>query len=236
SLLQHHLDKVSIYLHSDRSITPLMQARFWSTFPGSVVIGDGEADDRANEKLSAFPSLRALRHSGKLGWAAIKAIDPFLWGNSDHVYFMDTDVIVVGELSEIFDDDNDAAWSRDTWWSLDRPLESIVPRYCSGPVPQLNTGIGKVRRAKFNPETLEFYLGEKEGIKNDQILLGLVSANGRWTLLDEDQYMTASEPGVRNVKAKHYTTPFRALYWEEGIPVAARALKMPLPRWLSLRP
>src|SRR5262249_22941080 len=50
SLLQHHLDKVSIYLHSDRSITPQMQARFWSTFPGSVVIGDGEADDRANEK------------------------------------------------------------------------------------------------------------------------------------------------------------------------------------------
>jgi hypothetical protein len=70
----------------------------------------------------------------------------------------------------------------------------------------------------------------------DQILLALLTANGRWTLLDEDRYMQASEPGVRGVKAKHYTTSFRALYWEEGIPVAARALKLPLSRWLALRP
>jgi hypothetical protein len=155
-------------------------------------------------------------------------------GNSDYVYFMDTGVVVVGELSEILDDDDDATWSRGTWWSLDLPLESIVPRYCSGPVPQLNTGIGKVSRAKFDPQTLEFYLGEQKRIRNDQILLALLTANGRWTLLDEDRYMLASEPGVRGVK--HYTTPFRALYWEEGIPVAARALKLPLSRWLALRP
>jgi hypothetical protein len=234
SLLNHSDRPIAVFLHSDGTLSPTMISRAKCCFPGLVVVEKEQADAIVENELAKFPCLRRLRSSRETAWVGIKAVDPFLFGTSDDVYFIDTDVIVLAPPVTFFDARR-TCWSKDSWWSLDLTPEELLS-YSSRPFPQLNTGIGKLSRRRFRPEVLERYLYLEQHVRNDQILLALLTVEGDWELLDEELYGLASEVGTKGRVAKHYTTPFRFLFWEEGVPTAARDLKVPLSHWLTLRP
>lgn len=245
SFLNHSTVGCSVAIHDDGSCSAHTLDRFTATFPAARVISRAEATSLILPRLAKFPEIAKWWQSSFTG---IKWIDYFLLGESEHVIFLDTDVLFFDEPVAIFRDLDCAAWMKDSFYSLYIEPDDSQKLFGGSPPPQINSGLGRVPRRWFNIDLAVHVMRfmHQESVQRRAGRLGLpqdddqtfnailCACNGKTHYLPES-YAVASELGLGGIVAKHYTTPFRFWFYEEGMTRVANQLKLDLPRWLRAR-
>jgi hypothetical protein len=163
-------------------------------------------------------------------------VDVYLLGETPHVVLLDSDILFFADPEELFRDSPEAVWMRDSSYMLYVKPEESVRLFGGQPLPQLNSGVGRIERGRFSLDLAEALLAHLKVPRDDQTLHAVTTARRPAFGLLPDTYDCATERGLRGLVCKHYTNPFRFMYYEEGIPRAAKLLGLPLPRWLRERP
>lgn len=225
---------LDVTIHGDRTLTPKSAAGFSASFPGIRTIGWKATRDHVRDLLRWHPRLD--RWSRQSAWA-LKGLDVYLLGSSRFVVLVDADVLFFGKPDPLFAATPGAVWMRDGSYALDLPPEAGRDLFGLCPFLQLNAGCGRIARSAFDldlAERLLAHIGEPVG---DQIIHAAMSARlADATLLPALEFNYVKERGLEGRIARHYTTPYRFLLIEEGVPRAARLLGLPLPAPLRERP
>lgn len=224
----HHVAPapLSVTLHLDPTVRPGTAARFGKSFPDARVISDEDARAWVLPLLEGFPRLRRWRESSP--WA-IKAVDTYLLAESRWMLSVDSDVLFFAPPDALFADSPNAIWMEDGNYALDLPPEAGADLLGLRPLLPINTGVGRVDRGLFDPAIADKVLEQVTEPVNDQVFHAAFSARtGDAVLLPSAPYNYVKQPGLEGRIARHYTTPYRFLFVEEGIPRAARLLDVPL--------
>ncbi|HPA19791.1 MAG TPA: hypothetical protein PLU30_18725 [Verrucomicrobiae bacterium] len=225
---------LSVALHLDPTVRPGTAAKLAEKFPDARVISYAEARARVAPAIAGFPRLRRWVDSSP--WA-IKAVDTYLLGESRWLISVDCDVLFFGPPTSLFGDTPSAVWMEDGNYALDLPPEAGLDLLGLRPLMPINTGVGRIERRLFDPATAERVLERVPEPVNDQVVHAAITARAAdATLLPTREYNYVKEPGLEDRIARHYTTPSRFLFVEEGVPRAARLIGMRLPPLLRERP
>jgi hypothetical protein len=244
SLHNHAKSGFQLYIHDDGSCSAETLSTFREKFVNSSVIS----------RLAAYA--RVAKHIGKLpeimdwwqkDYIAIKCIDFYVIGESKWVVVLDPDVIFFSEPTALFSNSVQAIWMQDCFYSLYIDPGEAQERFGVTP-PQINAGLGRMPRSSIDlallQEVLQFKAQAAIQVRGrqrhlpqyeDQTYHALLAARQMDHALFSTAYQVATEPGLQDVVAKHYTTPGRFWLYEEGIPRVARQLGLPLSRWFRER-
>ncbi|HKQ03903.1 MAG TPA: hypothetical protein VJ464_02135 [Blastocatellia bacterium] len=245
SFASHVSEPFQLVIHDDGSCSPNTLKRFSETFLGATVIPRRQACLEVAKHLRGFPN---LLETNRNSFASIRWIDFYLLGASKFIIFLDPDVLFFASPTHLFEGSDSALWMRDCFYSLHITQEEANDRFGGITLPQLNGGLGRIPRSCFDPmlasRVLDFmqqsYVGQRAAqlglpTMDDMPYSAVYSAvYGKCHLLPES-YQIGMEPGLQGVIAKHYTTPRRFLFFEEGIPRVAHHLGVSLPPWLRER-
>ena len=244
SLLKHASSDFMLYIHDDGSCRPETLARFRAKFVDAVVFSRSEASLLVESCTAAFPDLQKWRNED---YIALKCIDFYLVGNERWIILLDPDVLFFSDPKELFDSLHADVWMRDCFYSpyID-PDESMKLFGCKP--KQVSGGLGRVRRESRDFALLQAINRFKElphiqerarhrGLPKfeDQTYHAVLTARANESFFLGSEYQVATELGLQDIVAKHYTTPARFWLFEEGIPRIAQQLEIPLPRWLRDR-
>jgi hypothetical protein len=232
----HHFSPapLSVTLHLDPTVRPGTAALLGKKFPDSGIISDEDARQRVLPMLEGFPRLRRWRESSP--WA-IKAVDTYLLGESRWMLSVDCDVLFFAPPEALFADSPSAIWMADGNYALDLPPEAGVDLLGLRALLPINTGVGRIERGLFDPAIAERVLERVPEPVNDQVFHAAFTAKtGDAALLPSAPYNYVKQPGLEGRIARHYTTPYRFLFVEEGVPRAARLLGLPQHPVLRDRP
>lgn len=231
----HHFQPagLNVILHPDGTVRPGTVAKLKSAFPDARIIMQAEARARVSDALRKYPRLQQWTESS--AWA-IKAIDTYLLGETRWLILIDCDVLFFGPPEPLFADAPSAVWMEDGNYALDLPSEAGTELGLR-PLMPINTGIGRIERRLFDPALAERILERVPNPVNDQLIhAGFTATAADAVLLPRREYNYVREAGLEERIARHYTTPSRFLFIEEGVPRAARLLGLPLGRLLRERP
>lgn len=232
----HHFapTPLSVTLHLDPTVSPGTARLVAERFPDARVVSHDEAMARVMPQLLGRSRLARWRESS--AWA-IKAVDTYLLGTSRWMISLDCDVLFFGPPLELFEESPAAAWMEDGNYALDVPPAAGVDGLGLRPLLPINTGVGRIERGLFEPAIAERVLGMVAEPVNDQLIHAALTAQvADAALLPRGPYNYVKERGLEGRIARHYTTPYRFLLIEEGVPRAARLLGLPLPAALRERP
>jgi hypothetical protein len=244
SFLRQTSAPVQIYVHDDGSCSAPTLATLQEKFPGAVVISRRDAEAKVLPHIS---SKIDLVHWWYSEYIAIKCLDFYLIGESEWVIILDPDVLFFQEPQALFTNSREAMWMEDCFYSLYIDPAEAQERFDVVPL-QINAGVGRMLRDSIDQSLLQEVLrfkseksvqerARQRGLPRyeDQTYHALLAARHPGSQLLPSSYQVATELGLHGVIAKHYTTPARFWFYEEGIPRVARQLKMELPRWLKER-
>jgi hypothetical protein len=234
-----------LVIHDDGSCRPETLANFKRTFVNASVYSRSDALRIIAPQLSQFTD---LYHWWRSSFTGIKWIDYYLMGESKYVIFLDTDVLFFRSPVDIFNNRSQAVWMRDCFDSIYFASQTSFRLFGVEALPQINSGLGRIPRGWFDISLAEAVLkhisapeiakrAENLGLPkhDDQTFNAVLSAcNGDWGLLP-DTYQVAIEPGLCGAIARHYVTPRRFSFYEEGVPRVSAQLELKLPRWLRER-
>lgn len=225
---------LNVWLHPDGTVGTRTLKGLARSFPDARIISHAWARKRVSEMLGDFPLLR--RWSESSPWA-VKAIDIYLLGETRWVVSIDTDVLFFGQPAALFEEMPSAVWMEDGNYALDLPREAGSSLLGLTPLMPINTGVGRIERGLFDAKIAEQVLASVPDPVNDQVIHAAFTARAAdATLLPIRSYNYVKELGLEDRIARHYTTPSRFLFVEEGVPRAARILGLPMPRFLRDRP
>lgn len=225
---------VSVTLHLDPSVRSVTATLLAEKFPDARVISDAEARERVLPALADFPRLKRWRAIAP--WA-IKAVDTYLLGESRWLLSIDCDVLFFAPPVALFEEAPSAVWMEDGNYALDLPPDAGPDVFGLRRLLPINTGVGRIERCLFDPATAEKVLEQVPEPVNDQVIHAVVTAKvDDAILLPKMGYNYVKERGLEARVARHYTTPYRFLFVEEGVPRAVRLLGLPLLPLLRERP
>jgi hypothetical protein len=245
SFARHTPMPCTLVIHDDGTCSRKTLASFANKFHGAEIISRKDASKRISKKLQLIPDLWLWWQNS---FEAIKWFDFYLLGKSKYIIFLDSDVLFFASPSALFENLDRAMWMRDCFDSLYIDRHQSHALFGKTELPQLNSGLGRVPREWFDlnvaQEVFRFMLNDD--IRSRAIHLGLpqhddqtfnailTAVKGGYDYLPTS-YQVATEPGLKDAVAKHYTTPSRFWFYEEGIPRTAAQLKFKLSRWLRER-
>ncbi len=232
SLLNVWRGPFQVMVHDDGSLTQRSIASIRASFPGVEVVERREAAVRMSALLAGQDELLEWWRTSH--WAT-KALDVYMLGNSRFVLILDPDLLFFGEPLELFVDQPTSIWMRDSSYMLDVDPQESVARFGGHPLPELNTGLGKIERSRFNLELAAKLLHHLRKPSNDMVFHALMTAQSADFRLLPSTYDCSLERGLKGVIARHYTNPVRFWYYEEGVPRVARNLGLRLHPWLRER-
>jgi hypothetical protein len=235
SLLHHAKAPFGVTIHDDGSCSAKTQIELQEKFPGLEFIARSEARKLIPPLLKEYPLLHEWWPKNERSINA-KWLDAYLLGKSRFVVFVDPDVLFFGNPVEVFEENPQTVWMRDCCYMLEIDPEDSVRLFGGYPLPELNTGLGRIERSRFRPELAERLLQVLKKPRDDMTLHAVMTAQRNDFTLLPSKYKIATELGLEGVVAKHYTNPYRFWFYEEGIPRVSRDLGLPLSRWLRERP
>jgi len=233
SLLRVAGDHVRIQIHDDGSLTPQSIETTLLRFPGIRIVSRAEAVDRLMPLIARYPRLKAWWPTTHWG---IKWLDVYLLGDTRDMILLDSDALFFKRPDLLLESGGKTLWMKDSNYMLDLPPEAGPKLFVARRLPQLNSGVGRVDRSRFDLNIAERLLEIVGKPRDDQTLHAIIAARDPDSMLLPPQYDCAIERGLRDVVCKHYTNPFRFMYFEEGIPRAAKLLGLKLAPWLQERP
>lgn len=220
-------------IHDDGSCSEQTLRLFSEKFVGARVVKREEAARQILPNLANHP---ALRQWWPTTYRSLKWLDVYLLGDSRYIIFLDSDVLFFREPKELFQPCSKTVWMRDSTYTLHIKPEESITLFGGYPLPQLNSGLGRMERSRFNLDLAERVLKHLGRPQDDQTLNAVMTAQYPDYEFLPPSYDNATELGLEGKVAKHYTTPYRFWFYEEGIPRVAKQLDLPLHRWLKERP
>ena len=225
---------LSVTLHLDPTVRPGTAALLAEKFSGLRIISYAEAMDRVMPALERFPRVKRWRETDLWG---IKGLDTYLMGDSRWMLSVDCDVLFFAHPVPLFADSPQAAWMEDGNYALDLPPEAGPEWLGRRPLLALNAGFGRIERGLFDLAVAQKVLERVSNPVNDQVIHAAFTAHAAdAALLPKREYNYVKEPGLEARIVRHYTTPYRFLMIEEGVPRVARILGIPLAPLLRERP
>lgn len=243
SLLLHTKTPLKLYIHDDGSCRAESLDCFRERFRNATVLSRQQANAVVESEIAGHPELLEWRRADHI---AAKCIDFYLIGSEPWIVVLDADVLFFAEPKDLLDPASGSGWMEDCFYSpwIDpeeaKEIFGVIPRPISG-------GLGRMPKRAFDPELLKKVLKFKaqphilerarsRGLPplEDQTYHALLAAKNDARILGSE-YQVMSESGLQNVVAKHYTTPTRFYFYEEGIPRVAKQIGIPLPLWLRER-
>jgi hypothetical protein len=204
-------------------------------FQGVRIIRRSEAKTLMLPRLDPYP---ALRDWWLRTFVGIKWLDVYMLGESRYAILTDTDVLFFRDPVDLFQPCATTVWMRDIGYTHFIGSQESIDVFGGYPLPQLNSGLGRIERSRFRLDLADQalrYVGDPG--YDDQTFNAIITAQSQdFALLDSTLYECAFEMGIHERIARHYTTPFRLWFYEEGLPRVARNLQLPLHHWLSERP
>lgn len=216
-----------IRVYSDGSLEReeiLAKLAWW---PGMLSVPDmGKHEDwaRKNSWLSLLNYSQINGFGRKLLVIAAEAeINPFVWFDTDILFFAD----VSGFLSKEIDKDVVISAALDWCYGYDCSLTN-GPLSWLNQLPPVNTGFLEVSDGFFQKSCLEELVAlgvpKCNGFTEQTILASVVHQSGRikWDLSDidisdDDKQSLAPTFLQKKVPARHYVTPIRHLFWRDAV-------------------
>jgi len=235
SLIRHTQVPFRVMVHDDGSCSPETRSELLEKFEGLEFITRSEARERIPPLLKNHPLLRQWWPTTERSWN-VKWIDAYLLGDSRFVLFLDPDVLFFANPTELFQRTSQTLWMEDICYMLEIDPQESVRLFGGYPLPPLNTGLGRIERCRFSLDMAERVLQVQREPRGEMTMHAVITAQRRDFSLLPSSYRIATELGLGSVIAKHYVTPYRFWFYEEGIPRVASDLGLPLGRWLRERP
>lgn len=234
SLLNHARTPFRVVIHDDGSCSETTRNQLEEKFQGLRFITRTEAARMIPPMLENYPLLKEWWPTTKCT-IHVKWLDAYLLSDSRFILFLDPDVLFFASPQELFEPISTTAWMQDVCYMLEVDAEESVRLFGGCPLPPLNTGLGRIERARFNLDVAQRVLHAIRKPQNDMTVHAVITAQTKEFMLLPPSYCVASQLGLGGVVAKHYTNPYRFWFYEEGIPRVARDLELPLSRWLRER-
>jgi hypothetical protein len=235
SLIHHMQAPFRVTVHDDGSCSEKTRAELLEKFDGLQFIRRREAQELMMPLLEHHPLLQRWWPTNERT-INVKWLDPYILGDSPFVIVLDPDVLFFRKPGELFEREPQCAWMRDCCYMLEIDSKESVRLFGGHPLPELNTGIGRIERSRFNLDVAEGVLRVLQKPRDDMTLHAVITARRNDFAFLRPAYKLATELGLDGVVAKHYTNPYRFWFYEEGIPRVARDMGLPLARWLRERP
>jgi hypothetical protein len=215
--------------HQGGPISPSGRLALAMHFPDSTFLSRAEADTRVEWELAARGLLHC-RRARRRSFMLLKLVDCLLLSRADYLLLLDSDVLFFDKPTLLLDavrtGQPDALFNRDSrsWYSL--APEVARARYGVEPLPELNAGLGLIRREAWPIDLVERYLADPDILREpwltEQTANALLAAGANTALLP-DTYACSTSPGLTSTSghslvAKHYPSHPRPLFFREGIP------------------
>jgi hypothetical protein len=224
----------SVTIHTDSGMPPGAVELLAAHVVGATIWSADEADDQMEPRLAAdgLHRLRSFRQHDPLGR---KLVDLVLMGSSSTIVYLDSDVLIHAKPTELTsvgeDGDGDGQalrYLKDTEQSTVFTAEAARSMGLTM-TPTLNSGLLRIPRASIDLERFDHWLGidalAAGGFFTEQTLWALMAATinsvplpSSYTLADAPS-AKGGHPGDSDPVAVHYTSPSRALLYDEGIPL-----------------
>lgn len=222
----------AVRFHDDGTLTNATIRTLVEKFPGSICISRKQAEALICPVISSH---KMLTYWWPRTHKLIKWLDVYLLERSEFACLLDTDMLFFSEPKELFLSNEEAVWMRDSSYTLKFLPEKGPELFGGNNLQQLNSGLGKIRRSLFSLDKAEVLLSILKRPTDDQTFNAVLSAQTNSMRLLGEQYDCATQLGLEGRIVKHYTTPYRFWFFEEGVPRAAKLLGIKTRRWLSER-
>ena len=218
-----------LYWHQGGPMPDRAVAHLQEHFPDSRWIPATAADREVNAELERR-GLDNCRTGRARAFMLRKLIDPYLFGHADYQLLLDTDVLFFGRPAEILDTVAERAdvslFNRDRGYWYNITPESARDRYGIDLIPEINAGLGLVRRAGVDLELLDQLLADQDLFTDpwltEQTVQALLASRYGARHLPET-YGLSTAPGLitadgRPLVCKHYPGHPRVHLYREGMP------------------
>jgi len=234
SLIRHAEAPFRVMVHDDGSCSARTRSELLEKFDGLEFITRSEARKLVPPLLKDYPLLREWWPTNERS-INVKWLDAYLLGTSRIILLVDPDVLFFTNPVDLFESNSHTLWMRDIGYMLEISPEESVSLFGGHALPPLNTGIGRIERSRFSLEVAEGVLRRLQKPRDDMTLHAVITAQRSDFALLPSSYQVATSLGLGGIIAKHYVTPSRFWFYEEGVPRVARDLGLPLSRWLRER-
>jgi hypothetical protein len=214
--------------HEGGSLRPAYRAALKRHFPQSLVLTAAEAMTGVEAELARGGFTRCL-NARRRSFMLMKMIDCVVLSNAQRLLLLDSDVLFFKKPEELIaagaSESSKNLFNRDngTWYTIRR--ETAKARYGIDLIPELNAGLGLVRRESLTLPMMEEFLADpdiqSEPWLTEQTLQALCGSRVGVELLPET-YLVSQSPGLTTSKggplvSKHYPGLVRHLLYEEGM-------------------
>jgi hypothetical protein len=217
SLLHFSAEPIRLLVHDDGSLTPADLERLAAGLGGPAVVPRQEADERMGELLAGRPAAAAFRAANPL---AAKLLDATLLAPGAELAFCDADVLFLRPFARLFElpagagalfmSDPQNAYSVRSWHLLREPRLRLAAH--------VNSGVLVFRRASFDLDPLEWFLGRPDHrfapVWVEQTCWALLGQAAGCRLLDPAAIaipVAGCEAADRGRVALHFVSPVRSL-------------------------
>ena len=214
--------------HEAGSLRPCYRTALKRHFPQSLVLTAEEATTGVEAELARGGFTRCL-HARRRSFMLMKMIDCVVLSNAKRLLLLDSDVLFFKKPEELIAAGTSELlknlFNRDkgSWYTI--PREAAKARYGIDLIPELNAGLGLVRRESLTLPMMEEFLADpdiqSEPWLTEQTLQALCGSRVGVELLPET-YLVSQSPGLTTSKggplvSKHYPGLVRHLLYEEGM-------------------
>jgi hypothetical protein len=214
--------------HEGGSLRPCYRTALKRHFPQSLVLTAEEATTGVEAELARGGFTRCL-HARRRSFMLMKMIDCVVLSNAKRLLLLDSDVLFFKKPEELIAAGT-SEWlknlfNRDkgSWYTI--PREAAKARYGIDVIPELNAGLGSVRRESLTLPMMEEFLADPDILSEpwltEQTLQALCGSRVGVELLPETYLVSQSSglttPEGRPLVAKHYPGFSRHLLYEEGM-------------------
>jgi hypothetical protein len=214
--------------HEGGSIRPAHRSALKRQFPKSRVLTSAEATIGVEAELARGGFTRCLK-ARRRSFMLMKMIDCVVLSNAQHLLLLDSDVLFFKKPEELIaagkSELSKNLFNRDrgSWYTIRR--EAARARYGIDLIPELNAGLGLVRRESLSLPMMEEFLADPDILSEpwltEQTLQALCGSRVGVELLPET-YIVSQSRGLttsegRPLVSKHYPGFFRHLLYEEGM-------------------
>lgn len=228
SLLRFSAEPIRLLVHDDGSLTPADLERLAVGLAAPAVVPRREADERMRQLLAGRPGAAAFRAANPL---AAKLLDATLLAPAAELAFCDADVLFLRPFARLFElpagagalfmSDPQNAYSVRSWHLLREPRLRLAAH--------VNSGVLFFRRASFDLDLLEWFLGRPEyrfaPVWVEQTCWALLGQAAGCRLLDPAAIsipVAGCETADRGRVALHFVSPVRSLLARHAqVPAAA---------------
>jgi hypothetical protein len=197
-------------------------------FPQSTVLPAEQATRSVEAELLRGGYLRCLE-ARRRSFMLMKMIDCVVLSNAPRLLLLDSDVLFFRKPEELVQAGTSPTkvnlFNRDagSWYTISH--EAANERYGIDLIPELNAGLGVIRRESLPLTMMEYFLGDPDILSEpwltEQTLQALCGSKVGVRLLP-DTYVVSQRPGLTTSEgcllvAKHYAGSIRHRLYEEGM-------------------